>query len=120
MVVGTKPLNIKRAEEFCDQRPTIPIFIKEKVNAWYYQGMYQIESVEFDSQLLKESEKLYGGELNRIIYLKEVGEEDIFEDSDFTVTGIEGHKRLVTHLARERDVGLAETKKDSILREKEN
>lgn len=118
MVVGTKPLNIKRADEFCDQKPTIPIFIKEKVNAWYYQGMYQIESIEFDSEILRESEKLYGGELNRVIYLKEVGDRDIFEDSDFGATGKEGRKRLITHLVRERDAGLARAKKQSVLRMK--
>ncbi|HWL54852.1 MAG TPA: HNH endonuclease [Chthoniobacteraceae bacterium] len=116
MVVGTKPLNIQRADEFCEQKPTIPIFIKEKVNIWFYVGMYAIENVEYDSEVLKQSEKLYGETLNRIIYLSEVGQNDVYEDSDFSVSGHEGRKKLVTHLMRERDYGLARSKKAQVLR----
>ena len=70
MVVGDKAKNRKRAEEFCEQKGQIPIFIKESINKWRYYGRYEFEKYTEDSEVIKKHENQANGSLTRIIFLK--------------------------------------------------
>jgi len=124
MVVGTKPRNIQRAEEFCQQGGAIPVFIKHAVNEWEYRGVFELVSYSTDRETLGRHGRASGEVLTRVIFLRQVGENteeggdgvrDIEEG--LPVTGIEGKGRWRTHLQRERRQWLVSAKKCQVRRD---
>jgi predicted HNH restriction endonuclease len=124
MVVGTKPRNIQRAEEFCQQGGSIPVFIKHAVNEWEYVGVFELASYSTDRETLERHGRASGEVLTRVIFLRQVDENkeeggsgvrDVEEG--LPVTGIEGKRRWRTHLQRERDPRLVSAKKCQVRRD---
>ena len=70
MVVGDRPRNRKRAEEFCNQKGLIPIFIKEATNKWRYWGKYEFERYTDDPLEIDKYQNDSNGKLTRVIFLK--------------------------------------------------
>jgi len=52
MIVGTKPRNMQRAEEFCEQGGAIPVFLKHAPNEWEFRGFFEFESFTTDPRRL--------------------------------------------------------------------
>lgn len=70
MVVGHKAKNRKRAEEFCNQRGLLPIFIKEETNKWRYYGKYEFEKYTDDPSEIEKYQNEANRDLTRVIFLK--------------------------------------------------
>ena len=70
MVVGDKAKNRKRAEEFCQQKGSLPIFIKERRNKWTYYGKYEFERFTDEPDELKKHQNEANRNLTRIIFLR--------------------------------------------------
>jgi predicted HNH restriction endonuclease len=117
MVVGTKPRNMRRAEEFCEQGGVIPVFIKYARNEWEFKGFFRLESFTTDPARLKKH--AYPREkLSRVIYLRQVtGAEDPSEEyvvpdlDEDSPSAKEGGPRWQMHLRRERDQKIIRKKK---------
>lgn len=119
MVVGTKPRNMQRAEEYCAQGGTIPVFIKYGVNDWEFKGFFELESFTTDPARVKKH-AFPRERLSRVIYLRKVGgpneagEETPFPDLEDNVpAATEGRRRWRTHLRRERDSAIIRRKKQA-------
>lgn len=119
MIVGTKPRNMRRAEEFCEQGGVIPVFMKYAVDSWEFKGFFELESFTTDPARVKKHAHPRQ-ELSRVIYLRKVdrpseereGEHlpDLDED---TPAATEGRRRWRTHLRRERDSQIIRRKKQA-------
>ena len=70
MVVGDKAKNRKRAEEFCQQKGILPIFIKEQTNKWIYYGKYEFERFTDEPDELKKHQNEANRNLTRVIFLR--------------------------------------------------
>jgi len=70
MVVGDKAKNRKRAEEFCEQKGHLPIFIKEQTNKWVYFGKYEFERFTDDPEEIKNYQNEANRNLTRVIFLR--------------------------------------------------
>jgi predicted HNH restriction endonuclease len=115
MIVGTKPRNMQRAEEFCEQRGVIPVFLKHAANEWEFRGFYEFDSYTTDPRRLEKHKPAPRSRLTRVIYLRQVDGPDAGGlpdlDDDIPRTGKEGRKRWQTHLRRERNTALVREKK---------
>jgi len=70
MVVGHKAKNRKRAEEFCNQKGLLPIFIKEATNQWRYCGKYEFERYTDEPSEIQKYQNEANRDLTRIIFLR--------------------------------------------------
>ena len=115
MIVGTKPRNMQRAEEFCEQRGVIPVFLKHAANEWEFRGFYEFDSYTTDPRRLEKHKTAARQRLTRVIYLRQVAGPDSGSlrdlDDDVPYIGKEGQRRLQKHLRRERDPALVREKK---------
>ena len=119
MVVGHKPRNSRRGEEFCNQKEPVPLFIKEAKNKWRYKGRYGVAGFTTDQQEIRRFENGASGSLSRVIFLKPADNQDelsIFPDiDDDACSAPEGRKQWVQHFRRERNRGLVAAKKRQVL-----
>jgi predicted HNH restriction endonuclease len=116
MVVGGRPRNMRRAEEFCEQGGTIPVFIKHAVNQWEFVGHYEFVSFATDRETLRRHERISGDGLTRVIYLRRIDEPRGMgvtdaELDELPTTGREGRERWRRHLHRERNRTIVSMKK---------
>jgi predicted HNH restriction endonuclease len=115
MIVGTKPRNMQRAEEFCEQGGVIPVFLKHAPNEWEFRGYFEFVSFTTDPRRLEEHKRASRDRLTRVIYLRQVDGPDAGSlpdlEDDIPRTGKEGRKRWRTHLRRERVPALVREKK---------
>jgi predicted HNH restriction endonuclease len=114
LVVGTKPRNMRRAEEYCEQGGVIPVFMKYSPNEWVFKGFFELESFTTDQQRLAKYKRSPTDELTRVIFLRQVrggqaGSTDL--DIPLEFTGKEGKRRWQAHLRRERDPKVVMAKK---------
>lgn len=119
MVVGNKPRNMRRAEEYCEQGGVLPVFIKHAVNQWEFVGHFEFVSFATDRETLRRHERFSGDALTRVIYLRRVDEAsgDSVTDAELDelpVTGREGRERWRRHLHRERNRALVSSKKADV------
>jgi hypothetical protein len=70
MVVGHKAKNRKRAEEFCNQKGLLPIFIKEKTNKWRYCGKYEFQRYTDEPSEIEKYQNEANRDLTRVIFLR--------------------------------------------------
>lgn len=119
MIVGTKPRNMRRAEEFCEQGGVIPVFLKHAPNQWEFRGFFAIESFTTDPRRMEKHKRTPRGRLTRVIYLRQVQgpEADTLPDldEDCVHVGTEGQLQWQMHLRRERDPALVREKKRRML-----
>jgi len=119
MVVGHKPKNTERGEEFCQQGGPIPLFIKEDIDRWCYYGRFEVARFTDDRAEVALFENPQSGPLSRVIFLRQVdgqGFEAKPPDIDYDAIGaVEGRRRFVQHLAAERVPSLARAKKQQVL-----
>jgi hypothetical protein len=123
MVVGHKPINQRRAEEFCQQEGWIPVFIKQATNQWRYKGQYSVEGFTTDAEEIALFANKATGRLSRVIFLRSADEQAnqnvIFSDvGDDDHSATEGQKLWSQHFRRERKSGLVVAKKRQVLSEK--
>jgi len=115
MIVGTKPRNMQRAEEFCEQGGVIPVFLKHAPNEWEFRGYFAFESFTTDPRRLQKHRPAPRDRLTRVIYLRQVEGPEASTlsdlDDDVPYVGKEGLRRLQKHLRRERDPELVREKK---------
>lgn len=115
MIVGTKPRNMQRADEFCKQGGVIPVFLKHAPNEWEFLGYYEFDSFTTDPRRLEKHMPSPRDRLTRVIYLRQVEGPDSGSlpdlDDDVPYVGKEGRRRLQKHLRRERDPALVREKK---------
>ena len=103
MIVGHKDMNKARAEEFCKQGDSIPLFIKRKINSWEFKGYFGVESFTTDPELL-EKHSVKDEKLSRAIYLEKqrsggeislnVNEIEYIHKTLDSLTGVEDVRRL--------------------------
>jgi hypothetical protein len=119
MVVGHKPINTQRGQEFCQQGGPIPLFIKEDVDRWRYHGEFEVERFTDERAEVVLFENTESGPLSRVIFLRQVdgqGFEAEPPDIDYDAIGaVEGRRRFVQHLAAERVPSLAKAKRRQVL-----
>lgn len=72
MVVGTKPGNVRRAEEYCTDPFPLPVFIKEASSRYRYCGYFIYQCHTDDPEVLKQFDKAGRVELSRVIFMKRV------------------------------------------------
>ena len=115
MIVGTKPRNMQRAKEFCEQGGVIPVFLKHAPNEWELRGYFEFVSFTTDPRRLAKHKAAPRDRLTRVIYLRQVEGPDSGSlpdlDEDVRYVGKEGRRRLQAHLRRERDPALVREKK---------
>jgi len=121
MTVGKKPKNMRRAETFCRQGGSIPVFTKEQTNQWRYMGRFEISHFIADKQQLSSLASTYGKSLSRIIFMRSVDNPDyaslLPDVQPDGAAGREGGKKLTLHFRLERNRGLIIAKKKKVLAE---
>jgi predicted HNH restriction endonuclease len=111
MVVGSKPKNKRRAEEYCNQKTEIPVFLRLSSNRWKYAGQYIYASHTTDPLRLKEWQSSRTDPLSRVIFLRASGTApNSFVDITIDVSATEGARKLYRHQVRERNRGLKKAK----------
>jgi predicted HNH restriction endonuclease len=121
MIVGSKPRNMQRAEEFCEQGGSIPMFIKHAVNQWEFMGHYELVSFATDRDTLRRHERVAGSRLTRVMFMRRVdeaaGEAATDRELDeLPSVGIENRKHWRLHLQRERSRTMVSAKKCDVRR----
>jgi hypothetical protein len=112
--VGNAPKVLECARLLAQTGNAIPVFLKERVKRWRYEGMYH--PVAFDEDLNRIQAVPYRRRnAVGVLYLEPRGlrmEEDPLPDIDGAhYTASEGHRKLAWHYRRERNRTLVEAKK---------
>jgi len=70
---GTGPRIEQSARLFTEQQSAIPIFIKRQVNQWEYVGLYKVEHLIEDRNIIEEHEKRSGrsNQISMVLFLVE-------------------------------------------------
>jgi hypothetical protein len=66
LIVGTKPRNMRRAEEYCEQGGVIPLFMKYSPNEWVFKGFFELESFTTDQRRLARHKLSPDDEMTRV------------------------------------------------------
>ena len=123
IMVGEKPRNMEVGELLCGQTEPFPVFLKRGVNRWEYQGEFCYHSDTKDPIELTRASGLVNRRVTHIIYLKPANAAAVqmtaaeLDSSLDVVSVVEGGRKLVVHLRRERDRSIVELKKRKVLAE---
>ncbi|MBX7255944.1 MAG: HNH endonuclease [Candidatus Hydrogenedentes bacterium] len=114
------PKVMKAAHLLASQKNDIPVFIKQKADAWQYIGRYRATGYSEDPLVLR-TRPDFRKDAVGILFLEALAPEgaQTLPDIDLeNVGGAEGRQFLVMHLARERQPGLSDAKKRQVLQRK--
>jgi hypothetical protein len=67
---GRGPSIRRAAELFATQREPIPIFMKQRTNAWKYIGDYRVKDRSTDRTVVRFQERRSGRKISQVLYLE--------------------------------------------------
>ena len=67
---GRGPSIRRWAEAFAAQKTAVPVFLKERTNAWKYIGDYRVRERTTETSVVRAQEKRSGRKISQVLYLQ--------------------------------------------------